>query len=209
MEVRFESNVNTMRALLLYCFIFLGFTQVSMGQIDMSKIYNATAENPFGLPHPDAPEQIKDYAPMIGICDCVSTSRNPDGTWAEPVEMVWTWKYILNGTAVQDESLKSDGIHGGSIRQYSIDSARWYVHFYSAGRVWPRLNAWEGNLSPEKDKIVLTKDSPAPGSGTPGDYRLTFYDLSEEGFKWIAEWIDKPGSIVYPNWKITCKKRKE
>jgi len=42
---------------------------------------------PYGQPHPDAPEQIKDYEPLIGKCYCKSTSRKQDGTWNAPVDI--------------------------------------------------------------------------------------------------------------------------
>ena len=42
-----------------------------------------------------------------------------------------------------------------------------------------------------------------------GYYRLTFYDMTEKGYEWIGEWVDKAETIVYPTWKISCLKRKE
>ena len=119
--------------------------------------------------------------------------------------MAWRFKYIMNGMAVQDETLKVDGKHSGSIRQYSADSARWYVHYYSSGVVVPSLGTWEGNM--QKDgKIVLYRDQTAP-NGMEGYYRLTFYDIAKDGFKWIGEWVDKTEKITFPTWKIDCKKR--
>lgn len=65
---------------------------------------------------------------------------------------------------------------------------------------------WEGN---KKDgKIVLYRKQKAP-NGMDGFYRLTFYDMTETGFEWIGEWIDKAETIVFPTWKISCIKRKE
>ncbi len=58
----------------------------------------------------------------------------------------------------------------------------------------------------EKGDIVLYRDSTAP-DGTEGFYRLTYYEINDEGFKWVGEWTDKSESIVYPTWKISCKKR--
>lgn len=61
---------------------------------------------------------------MIGEFDCISTRRNQDGTWTEGTELNWRWKYISNGMAVQDETLKEDKAHSGSIRQYIAYSSR-------------------------------------------------------------------------------------
>jgi len=169
--------------------------------------YEVSKKNPFGLPNPAAPAQIKDYADLIGTCDCTSQSRNADQTWADPIPMTWTFKYIMNGMAVQDETIKSDGAHSGSIRQYHADSARWYVHYYATSGIPPVLPAWEGNMTVEKDKMVLYKDSPAP-NGTPGKYRLTFSEISKKGYKWVGEWVDKAETVVFPTWKIDCKRSK-
>lgn len=178
------------------------FSLVTLAQ---EKNYNASAENPYGLPNPKAPQQVKDYAPMIGKCNCKSTKRNPDQSWAEPVDMVWTFKYILNGTAVQDESFKSDGSHSGSIRQYRSDSAKWYVHWFSSTSPSTSLPTWEGNLNAEKDRMVLYRDQKAP-NGMEGFSRLTFHNFSDQGFSWMSEWVDKSENFVFPTWKIECKR---
>jgi hypothetical protein len=165
--------------------------------------YEISQEFPFGRPNPNAPEQIKDFEPMIGLCNCKSETRNQDGTWAEPVDMIWKFKYIMNGMAVQDETLKTDGTYAGSIRQYIADSSKWYVHYYSSKSPSTILPAWEGNKI--DDKIILYREQKAP-NGTEGFYRLTFYDISNYGYKWIGEWVNKDESIIYPTWKIECIK---
>jgi hypothetical protein len=163
-------------------------------------------EYPFGKAHPDAPQQIKDFQPMIGECECNSVLRNQDQTWAEPETIIWKWKYIMNGKGVQDETLKPDGKHSGSIRQYIADSSRWYVHYYSSFLPSTTLPAWEGNK--EDGKIILFKDQTAP-NGMEGFYRITFYDMTETGYKWLGEWVDKEQKIVYPTWKIECTRKKD
>ncbi|GAB5528204.1 MAG: hypothetical protein Roseis2KO_60760 [Roseivirga sp.] len=170
--------------------------------------YEVSAANPYGLPNPKAPEQVKDFAPMIGKCHCKSETRNADGTWAAPVDMTWTFKYIMNGLGVQDETIKADGGHSGSIRQYHVDSARWYVHWYGSASPTPVLSAWEGNATAEKDKIMLYRDQAAP-NGMDGYFRLTFYDFNNTGYKWVGEWTDKAEKIVFPTWKISCTRKEE
>ncbi|MEP1782495.1 MAG: hypothetical protein ABJH72_05115 [Reichenbachiella sp.] len=166
--------------------------------------YAPSKDYPYGRPHPDAPKQIMDYEPMIGQCQCKSFRKGSDGNWGEPVDMVWTFQYIMNGKGVQDFTLKSDGSHGGSIRQYDIDSATWNVHYYSSlsTGVGP-LSNWTGNR--EDGKIVLYKPQKSP-QGYDGFSRLTFYDFSENGYKWIGEWVDVGNTIVFPFWKIECKR---
>ncbi|MEO0572477.1 MAG: nuclear transport factor 2 family protein, partial [Bacteroidota bacterium] len=130
---------------------------------------------------------------------------NPDRTWAEPVDMLWRFKYIMDGMGIQDETLKADGKHSGSIRQFIPDSTRWYVHYYNSGTPTTLLPVWEGNKN-EEDKIVLYREQKAP-NGMDGFYRLSFYDMTEEGYKWVGEWVNSTESVVFPTWKIDCKKR--
>ncbi|WP_418604289.1 hypothetical protein [Hwangdonia sp.] len=166
--------------------------------------YDVSEAFPFGQAHPNAPEQIKDFDALIGECQCKSTSRKPDGTWNDAIDMIWRWKYIMNGMGVQDETLKADGGHSGSIRQFIADSSKWYVHYYSSKTPSTTLSTWTGNKR-ENGNIVLYREQKAP-NGMDGFFRLTFYDISKLGYKWIGEWVDKTEKIVYPTWKIECKK---
>ncbi|MEM8845781.1 MAG: DUF4440 domain-containing protein [Bacteroidota bacterium] len=168
--------------------------------------YEPSAKNPFGLPNPEAPEQLQDFKLLIGECNCKSQTRKADQSWAEPENMTWRFKYIMNGIAIQDETLKEDGSHSGSIRQFIADSTKWYVHYYSSKTPSPSLATWEGNKK-EDGKIVLYRDQTAP-NGMEGFYRLTFYEIDSLGFKWVGEWVDKTESVVFPTWKIDCSNGK-
>mgnify|MGYP005993120275 CR=1 FL=1 len=185
---------------LLFCsFLFISHTTFSQFEYAESK------ENPYGKYNPKAPKQVKDYEGLIGECDCLSERRNPDRTWAKPVKMKWKWKYIMNGNGVQDLTLKEDGSHGGSIRQFNKDSLKWYVHYYTNVTATPKLGAWSGNKN-KNGEIVLYKPQNAP-NGTEGFSRLTFYDINKKGYKWKGEWVDKTESIVFPFWRITCTRK--
>lgn len=183
-------------------FVSLFYCSASMLMAQFS--YEPSSSNPFGLPNPEAPAEIQDYHPMIGICDCVSLSKGSDGVWGDSVSMTWEFRYIMNGTAVQDLTLKADGLHSGSIRQYNPDSSRWYVHYYASASASARLGTWEGGKNGEN--IILYKDQTAP-NGMEGKYRITFSDISDVGFNWIGEWVTPDESVVFPTWKIHCIKR--
>ena len=169
--------------------------------------YEPNDKNPFGLLNPDAPKETADYAELIGECDCKSISKNKDGEWATPVDMVWRFKYIMNGIGVQDETIKSDFKNSGSIRQYNKDSAQWYVHYYTNVSAVSILPSWSGSAR-KGNEINLYKDQTAP-NGMAGNYKIRFYDISEKGFKWLGAWVTKDESFVYENWKIECVKRNE
>ncbi|MCI4668823.1 MAG: hypothetical protein MRZ79_11870 [Bacteroidia bacterium] len=167
--------------------------------------YEASPNAPFGLPNPNTPAQIKDFQALIGECNCKSLARGADQSWGDTTAMIWRFKYIMNGKAVQDETLKADGTHSGSIRQFNADSAKWYVHYYTTGSTPNSLPTWEGGKM-EDGKIILYRPNKAP-NGQEGFYRITFYDIDKKGFKWIGEWVDTKETIEYPLWKIFCKKK--
>ena len=182
-------------------FLHAGYTQTE------TFLYEPSADHPYGLPNPDAPKELLDWSDLIGECQCRSVSRNPDGSWQDTVDMTWRFKYIMNGWGVQDETLKADGKHSGSIRQYNPDSSSWYVHYYSSAGATPLLSAWEGNKQ-EDGKITLYRDQPAP-NGMEGDYKITFSDISPDGFNWTGEWVNKGETFSYPTWYISCKKQRD
>jgi len=182
--------------------VFLLFPILVHGQSNIN--FESSTEFPYGRLNPEAPKEVADYAPMIGTCDCISTKRNADQTWGESQKMTWTFKYILNGTAVQDESFKEDGSHSGSIRQFVADSSRWYVHWYSNKTPSTKLPSWEGNK--RGDSIVLYKEQKAP-NGSDGFLRLTFKNITPKSFNWVGEWVNTSETIVFPTWKIDCIKQ--
>lgn len=173
---------------------------------DISINYEPSATHPFGKLNPDAPKQVADFAPMIGICDCRSVQRKPDGSWQDTLDMIWKFKYIMNGTAVQDEVWREGNQYAGSIRQYQPDSAKWVVTYFSYPLVSTKPGVWQG--AKDGDNIVLKMPQKAP-NGSDGSSRLTFYNIAADGFKWKGEWISTDESIVYPFWMIECRKRKE
>ena len=175
---------------------------LAMAQYDP---YGPSEAYPYGRINPEAPEQLADFVEMIGRCDCLSQNRNPDGSWQDTVKMVWIFEYIMNGLAVQDKTYKENNTYAGSIRMFNSDSSNWYVHYYSSKSATPKLSTWSGNR--KGDKIVLTMPQKAP-NGMDGFSRLTFYDISDDGFKWIGEWHNPDTTIVFPFWKIECLKRK-
>ncbi|MEO0339306.1 MAG: hypothetical protein AAF242_08820 [Bacteroidota bacterium] len=166
--------------------------------------YEPSKEYPYGRLNPEAPEAIADYAALIGKCNCEYTQRNQQGNWGEPANMTWIFKYIMNGMAVQDETLKPDGIHSGSIRQYNVDSSKWYVHYYTMAANPASLPSWEGGKD-DNGNIVLYNEQIAP-NGMEGFYKIIFSDISVTGFNWQGAWVNPKETIVYPLFKITCKK---
>jgi len=185
----------------IFTLILIPLCTITLAQ---QKQYEPNQEYPYGRLNPDAPEETADFNLLIGTCDCKSVSRNSDGTWQDTVKMEWQFKYIMNGTAVQDEVWRENGMMAGSIRQYNADSAKWYVSYYSSTVVPASLPAWSGAKN-QDGNIVLYRDQKAP-NGANGFSRLTFFDISPDGFNWKGEWIAEDESVIYPFWKIFCIK---
>jgi hypothetical protein len=186
----------TMRLFFIVC--LLGSAQIWAQQYP----YEVSEKLPFGAQNPKVPEQLKDFGQLAGQYSCQSTARNAQQEWKEPEEIIWRWKFIMNGMGVQDETLKPDGSHSGSIRVYDADSLTWRVHYYSNTAFPKTLGSWNGNGDEDGD-IILYRDQAAP-NGTPGFYRITFSDIGHDGFEWLGEWVNKPETFSFPTWKISC-----
>ncbi len=182
----------------------LGICVLVFSSINAQSEYEPSEAYPFGRPNPEAPSEIKDFSSLIGICDCNSLTRNKDNSWGTPNKMSWEFKYIMNGMAVQDQTIKEDGKNSGSIRQFIADSSRWYVHYYASASPTTVLSVWEGNK--KEDQIILYRKQKAP-NGMDGFYKIRFYDITEGGFKWLGAWVNADESFSFPTWKIECTKR--
>ncbi|MDH3649781.1 MAG: hypothetical protein OEQ53_08860, partial [Saprospiraceae bacterium] len=162
-------------------------------------IYEASSVHPFGLPNPAA-LHVTDFKEMIGVCPCKSVQRNPDGTWQDTIDMSWKFKYILNGTAIQDETWREEtDFYATSIRQFYADSGKWIVSYSSYPAISFSPGIWKG--SRKEGKIILTRPQKAP-NGMDGFSQLTFFDISPEGWKWKGEWVKDDHSVTWPFWTI-------
>lgn len=190
-----------------YIIALLTFLTLLSSNVMSQYDYEPNEKQLFGKLNPAAPPQTANFEPLMGISTCKSQSRAADGSWNKEINMLWKWKYVMNGMAVQDETLKEDGFHSGSIRQFNADSAKWYVHYYASATPLPSLPTWEGAKVTDK-KIVLYKEQKAP-NGVDGYFRLTFSEISVKSFNWIGEWVNTDETFAFPTWKITCIKKQD
>ena len=73
------------------------------------------------------------------------------------------------------------------------------MFYYRLYNRWGRLSIYrkkDGNIDLDRYQI-------AP-NGTDGFFRLTFYDISSSGYKWVGEWVDKTEKVTFATWKIEC-----
>ncbi|MEQ8425237.1 MAG: hypothetical protein RIA63_11045 [Cyclobacteriaceae bacterium] len=191
-----------MRILFLF---MLSFSLIRFGgaQALLSSFeYEPSAEHPFGQLNPKAPKELADYAPLIGNNNCKSLTRDNQGEWRkDSVDVIWRFKYIMDGLAVQDETLKADGAHTTSIRQYDIGAGKWYVTFFSSASPSLSPGTWDGGK--KGNEIILYNEQKAP-NGTDGFYKITFHDITDKGFNWKGEWVSTDEKFVYPVWYLFC-----
>lgn len=185
-------------------FFTLSITFLTSSIVQAQYDYEPSDKYPFGRLSPEAPSELADFDPLIGLSECSSEIRNPDGSWNPPITMHWKWKYVMNGNAVQDETLSENGIHAGSIRQFNADSSAWYVHFYSSNSSPSTLPSWKGGKKGD-NSIILYRPQVAP-NGMEGFYKINFIDITEESFEWRGQWVNPDESIIYPTWNISCTK---
>ncbi len=160
--------------------------------------FDATNNNPGGKPHPDAAQELKQFDFMIGRFQC-QDSLLINGEWKESLA-TWNSTYTLNGHAIEDQ-YRNDNYAGMSIRYYDQLKERWVVHFF--GMPGNHQGVWYGRQ--EGDQMVMRQKRESK-NGSTMESRLTFYDISEEAFKWKGESVNLSTGIGTVNWKIGAKR---
>ncbi len=195
-------KLKTTVPLLLLGLIF----SVSLQAQKIDTQYEPSAQYPFGRSNPNLGDQLKAFAPIVGNCECRSLTRNADQSWGDTTNLRWEFRYIMNGTAVQDITWLDNDTYTTSVRQYNADSTQWYVTFFGSSGPVAKPQTWVGGV--KESDIVLYNEQKAP-NGTDGFYRITFKDIGEKGFNWRGEWVDKAEKFVYPTWLIWCTKTRQ
>lgn len=156
--------------------------------------YEPSAAFPHGRPNPDAPAELAQFSFFIGAFNCIDERFQPDGRSIR-FNTIWNGRYVLNGHAIQDQYW-APGFYTSNIRQYDEADGQWKVHFISE----PGFSSgvWAGG--PDGDNMVLTRDVQTPNGAAVS--RLTFYEISEDGFRWRGQTI--AGDSVTTGWTSDC-----
>lgn len=163
--------------------------------------YEPGAEHPYGLPNPDAPPELAQFAFMIGQNNCTEERlNNSTGEWV-PGTRTWDANYFMNGHAIQDGG-RSGATTNGNIRIYDAVVAQWQVTFFSMPTY--SSGTWTGGM--EEQKMVLRQAQKAPGTDFDGHSTLTFFNISENSFDWLGAWVSVDGSVTFPFWRVSCNK---
>jgi len=63
---------------------------------------------------------------------------------------------------------------------------------------------WEGRQ--EENRMVMQQESTSPEGKTTVTSRLTFYDISDDGYRWVGESLQSSEGL--PTWKSDCRRRR-
>ena len=167
---------------------------------DLFNKFDGNSSNTVGKQNPAAPQALRQFDFMIGEFEC-HDSLLINGAW-QTSWAIWQSRYTLNGYAIEDQYRK-DNYAGMSIRVFDPIKKKWAVHFF--GMPGNHQGVWYG----EKigDRMVMRQKRIAK-NGSAMESRLTFYDISEEAFKWKGELVDLSTGTSTVNWKILATRKK-
>lgn len=126
------------------------------------------------------------FGRLLGEWDIRDESLQADGTWLVGRGASWTWRTILNGSAIQDDWIApplnievpaSKRSYGTNIRIYNKEKSRWEM-------------AWASNLGGKIDTFTATSDGERVvmrGLYAGADTRITFFDVKPDSFSWKME----------------------
>lgn len=157
--------------------------------------YEPNAAYPFGRPNPEAPAELAQFAFFIGDFACVDERTLPDGRSVR-FATIWNGHYFLNGHAIQDQYW-APGYYTSNIRQFDEASGEWRVHFISEPGF--STGVWAGGI--DGGDIVLTREISTPNG--PVTSRLTFYEITDDGFRWRGQTVAGDGSVT-TGWTSDC-----
>jgi hypothetical protein len=198
-----HSTIKSLPAFLLLAGAMAAGAVVATDAADQHSLfvgYDPSPAYPQGRMNPAAPPETKQFDFMVGEFDCVDEIKQGDGAW-KTEKAIWNGAYFLNGMGIQDQYW-SETFATSNLRIFDKKNSKWMVTFfkmpgYSSG-VWSGVK--------EGDNMVMRKERPtADGKGTALS-RLTFYEISPDGYKWVAENVQD--ATVNASWKSVCKRRR-
>ncbi|MEQ8768568.1 MAG: hypothetical protein RL885_31975 [Planctomycetota bacterium] len=187
--------MTTLSKTLLLSFLLAVIT----GSDDRYLKFDPSDEHPHGRPHPDAPPELAQFDFMIGEFEATDQFLQRDGTWLTS-KGVWNASYFLNGLGIQDR-YENQQFVTSNIRIFDPDASVWKVTFFKMPGY--ASGVWEGKK--EGDRMVMRQFNERP-DGTQAESRLTFFDITEEGYEWQSENIVDGQSLV--TWKSSCRRVK-
>ncbi len=133
--------------------------------------------------HPDAPDEIEQFAFLVGDWHCLTRQMQPDGSLTEERAAEWHGRWVLGGWAIADEWISTlpDGreFRGVNLRSFDSERGEWDNRWLAPiARQWKYFSARR-----EGETMVMLGGE---GSDPRGEFidRNTFHDITGESFLW-------------------------
>ncbi len=148
----------------------------------------------YSQPNPNAPEELSQFAFLIGSWRCDIRVKGGDGCFETP-QATWTARYILDGYVIADEYRETtpDGQLvrlGATYRSYSSQRDSWVMKWHDAlTSNWTDIGPAElGGVLVDGTSITFKHRVPPDGL-----IRCTFSSISENHFSWLGEFSSDGG----------------
>lgn len=150
-------------------------------------------EQEYGKPNPNAPQELSQFAFLIGKCRCDAKLKLENGEW-ENLQATWTGRYILDGYVIEDEfrMTKPTGellVLGINLRSFDVKKKTWTMKWLNAvAGTWVDLGPDElGGVRADGRSISYSFKEPI---GSHAFTRATYGNFSENHFTWRGEISD-------------------
>lgn len=140
----------------------------------------------FGQPHPEAPDELSQFAFLIGHWQCDMTYTQADWKTVSQGRATWTAYYIQDGMAIMDDFRGGfyDGFLATTIRAYNRQTQQWNGYWLDS-----RSGSWSRPLEghPTDDGMLLRTSTQArspEGEVIDVDLQYQFYEVRGDTFRW-------------------------
>lgn len=135
-------------------------------------------------PNAAAPPETAQFSFAIGEWSCKTRGMTPDGTVQEGPPATWTFYYILDGWAIQDDwvSQQPNGSYfrGTNIRSFNPETRRWDNRWLQQGDLrWKYYSAEQVG-----DTMVMTGGEGKDAMDRECIDRNTFHSITEDSWIW-------------------------
>lgn len=147
-------------------------------------------EQQYGKRNPKAPQELSQFAFLIGKWSGEAKLKRDNGTW-EGLKVAWEGRYILDGYAIEDEYRMTTAagellVLGTNLRTYDSKKKSWNIKWLNAlAGTWTDLGPEElgGVRIDEKGISLIMKEPVAQHAFT----RATYANISTDHFTWRGE----------------------
>ena len=164
---------------LKYAAIIAGLLVITCQVMSLGAQVDVKQKTTYGEMNPNSPNELKVFSFLIGKWQGTGRVKLDGGKFAD-FSVSWIGRYILDGTAIEDEfhSLAPDGSPylGISLRQYDTKRKTWIIEYLNVSNSFLRRQVNGDSGSVTVDGPTVTVISGAPDSMSREHYRVVDHD---------------------------------